>query len=133
MGLSGQHGAQTWTQRPDYKTYKSPYGPGYTINKNFHGIDLRRATKFGITAGSFGAVAGIFALFFFSDVPKVRKDIMQVRVLRLSHRLYHIDDLHPPQKIPIIGDQFDKTVPPSDNVCVPFMNVPVKIYQLTLV
>lgn len=32
----------------------------------------------GITAGSFGAVAGIFALFFFSDVPKVRVDIMQV-------------------------------------------------------
>ncbi|MCJ1295078.1 hypothetical protein MMC34_006639 [Xylographa carneopallida] len=120
MGLSGQHGAQTWTQRPDYKTYKSPYGPGYTVNKNFHGIDLRRATKLyvmhppylhflpagnstlmalksysGITAGSFGAVAGIFALFFFSDVPKVRKDIMQ--------------------KIPIIGDQFDKSVPPSDN------------------
>ncbi|MCJ1318237.1 hypothetical protein MMC15_003565 [Xylographa vitiligo] len=118
MGLSGQHGAQTWTQRPDYKTYKSPYGPGYSINKNFHGIDLGRATKLyvidpphtlyisglkkherrtiiGITAGSFGAVAGIFALFFFSDVPKVRKDIMQ--------------------KIPIIGDQFDKSVPPSDN------------------
>ncbi|MCJ1434401.1 hypothetical protein MMC27_003769 [Xylographa pallens] len=45
MGLSGQHGAQTWTQRPDYKTYQSPYGPGYSINKNFHGIDLRRATK----------------------------------------------------------------------------------------
>ncbi|MCJ1397263.1 hypothetical protein MMC11_000455 [Xylographa trunciseda] len=95
MGLSGQHGAQTWTMRPEYKTYKSPYGPGYTVNKNFHGIDLRRATKFGITAASFGAVAGIFALFFFSDVPKVRKDIMQ--------------------KIPIIGEQFDKSLPPSDN------------------
>lgn len=32
----------------------------------------------GVTIGSFGAVAGIFALFFFSEVPKVRKDIMQV-------------------------------------------------------
>lgn len=32
----------------------------------------------GLTAASFGGVAGIFALFFFSDVPKVRKDIMQV-------------------------------------------------------
>lgn len=31
------------------------------------------------TAGSFGVVAGVFALFFFSEVPKVRKDIMQVR------------------------------------------------------
>lgn len=33
----------------------------------------------GLTAASFGGVAGIFALFFFSDVPKVRKDIMMVR------------------------------------------------------
>ena len=32
----------------------------------------------GITAGSFGVVAGIFLLQFFSDVPKVRTDIMQV-------------------------------------------------------
>lgn len=32
----------------------------------------------GITAGSFGVVAGVFALFFFADVPKVRTDIMQV-------------------------------------------------------
>lgn len=35
----------------------------------------------GLTAASFGGVAGVFALFFFSDVPKVRKDIMQVRAL----------------------------------------------------
>jgi len=32
----------------------------------------------------FGVAAGIFALFFFSDVPKVRKDIMQVGYA-LSH------------------------------------------------
>jgi hypothetical protein len=29
--------------------------------------------------GLFGGVAGFFALFFFSDVPRVRKDILQVR------------------------------------------------------
>lgn len=39
----------------------------------------------GITAGGFGAVAGIFALQFFSEVPKVRKDIMQV-----SHPCHNI-------------------------------------------
>ena len=31
QGLSGQHGAQAWTQKPDYKTYQSPYGPAYNF------------------------------------------------------------------------------------------------------
>ena len=35
----------------------------------------------GITAGSFGVVGLIFALQFFSEVPKVRNDIMQVCAL----------------------------------------------------
>jgi len=35
-----------------------------------------------ITAASFGAVGGIFALQFFSEVPKVRTEIMQVRRFR---------------------------------------------------
>ena len=60
---------------------------------------IRRADAFSIfsaaTAGGFGVVAGIFALFFFAEVPKVRKDIMQ--------------------KIPIIGDYFIHEVPPEDN------------------
>lgn len=43
----------------------------------------------------FGAAAGIFALFFFDGVPKVRKDIMQ--------------------KIPYIGSFYDNEVPPEDN------------------
>jgi hypothetical protein len=33
----------------------------------------------GLNAGAFGGVAGLFALFFFSDVPRVKKDILQVR------------------------------------------------------
>jgi hypothetical protein len=48
-----------------------------------------------MTMGGFGAVAGIFALFFFGDVPKVRKDIMQ--------------------QIPIIGGYWVKEIPPEDN------------------
>lgn len=43
----------------------------------------------------FGGVAGVFALFFFSDVPRVRIDIME--------------------KIPIIGARFKKEIPPEDN------------------
>jgi hypothetical protein len=48
-----------------------------------------------MTAGSFGAVAGIFALFFFAEVPKVRTDIMQ--------------------KVPIIGSYFVVEIAPEDN------------------
>ncbi|KAI5240302.1 hypothetical protein E4T43_06212 [Aureobasidium subglaciale] len=67
----------------------------YKIGKNFHGIDLHRARIFGTTAAGFGAVAGIFALFFFADIPRVRKDIMQ--------------------KIPILGDHFVREIAPEDN------------------
>ena len=43
----------------------------------------------GITAGSFGVVGLIFALQFFSEVPKVRKDIMQVRTFLIhSNKIY---------------------------------------------
>ncbi|KAL2349650.1 ubiquinol-cytochrome-c reductase complex subunit-domain-containing protein [Cryomyces antarcticus] len=93
--VEGHHGMQPWAVRPDYGTYKSPYGPAYKVKPNFHGISFDRALKFGITAGSFGAVAGIFALFFFAEVPKVRKDIMQ--------------------RVPIIGDYFVREIPPKDN------------------
>ncbi|CAL8580722.1 hypothetical protein XPA_006442 [Xanthoria parietina] len=95
MAIQGHHGVGTWSQKPDYKAYKSPYGPNYNIRPNFHGIGPGRALKFGITAGSFGVVAGVFALFFFADVPKVRRDIMQ--------------------KLPVVGDYFVREVPPSDN------------------
>jgi hypothetical protein len=32
----------------------------------------------GYTAASFGVAAGVFAVFFFSGVPRVRKDILEV-------------------------------------------------------
>lgn len=41
-------------------------------------------------------MAGIFALFFFDEVPKVRTDIMQ--------------------KLPLVGDYFVREIPPEDNV-----------------
>lgn len=81
--------------RPSYGTYKSPYGPKYQIPSNVSGWTLKRATGLGMTLGAFGGVAGIFALFFFSDIPRVRKDIMQ--------------------KVPFIGEHFVKEIPPSDN------------------
>jgi len=48
-----------------------------------------------VTLASFGVAGGIFALFFFADIPKVRKDIMQ--------------------KMPFIGDHFVREIPPEDN------------------
>jgi len=49
--------------------------------EEYGGITVRGSRLIGsrgITLGAFGGVAGFFALFFFSDVPRVRKDIMQV-------------------------------------------------------
>ncbi|KAF2463662.1 uncharacterized protein BDR25DRAFT_307689 [Lindgomyces ingoldianus] len=84
-----------WSVRSDYKAYRSPFGPAYKTQMNYHGITSRTLMKYGVLAGGFGGVAGIFALFFFSEVPRVRIDIMQ--------------------KIPVIGDYFVKEIPPEDN------------------
>ncbi|KAF2199449.1 hypothetical protein GQ43DRAFT_398716 [Delitschia confertaspora ATCC 74209] len=94
-GFSGHRGLQPWTVREAYKAYQSPYGPKYKQQFNFHGITKQHAIRFGTMAGSFGAVAGIFALFFFAEVPKVRDDIMI--------------------KVPIIGEYFEKKIAPEDN------------------
>jgi hypothetical protein len=48
-----------------------------------------------IMAGAFGVSAGIFALFFFDEVPRVRQDILR--------------------KVPIIGNYFVREVPPEDD------------------
>ncbi|KAG4420562.1 hypothetical protein IFR04_006269 [Cadophora malorum] len=82
-------------QTPGYSTYKSPYGPKYNTQRNFHGWTLKHATRLGMTLGAFGGVAGVFAVFFFAEVPKVRNDIMV--------------------KVPIIGQHFIKEIPASDN------------------
>lgn len=50
----------------------------------------------GTIAGSFGVAAGIFAVFFFGEVPRVRKDILQ--------------------KLPFLDTYLDRTVAPEDNV-----------------
>jgi hypothetical protein len=67
----------------------------YTIAPHFHGITALRASRFGITAVGFGAVAGTIAIFFAAEIPRVSKDIMQ--------------------KVPILGPYFHNEVPPEDN------------------
>ena len=51
--------------------------------------------RYGVTMTGFGVAAGTFAIFFFGEVPKVRKDILQ--------------------KVPLIGDYFVREIPPEDN------------------
>merc|ERR1712137_1508028 len=69
----GHHGKTpaAVSMRSPYKAYRSPFGPQYTIPKNYHGLTLNQAAKYGVLA------AGFFALFFFAEVPKVRDDIMK--------------------------------------------------------
>jgi len=93
--FTGSGGVQPWSVRSNYQTYKSPFGPKYKTAWNFHGLTVGRMAQFGVTLGAFGGVAGFFALFFFSEIPRVRKDIMQ--------------------KIPLFGDYWVKEIPPEDN------------------
>ncbi|TQB68505.1 hypothetical protein MPDQ_003354 [Monascus purpureus] len=52
-----------------------------------------------MTSGSvlsgFGVAAGVFALFFFGDVPRVRVDILQ--------------------RIPVVGGYWKREIAPEDN------------------
>lgn len=59
------------------------------------GWSLGKVVRFGSIAAGFGVSAGIFAVFFFGDVPKVRNDILT--------------------NVPVIGDYFVREVPPEDN------------------
>ncbi|KAG9227949.1 ubiquinol-cytochrome-c reductase complex subunit-domain-containing protein [Amylocarpus encephaloides] len=99
MAVKGDYhpstGVAPWKVRREYSTYKSPYGPKYSINPHVGGWTAKSFTRLGMTLGGFGGVAGFFALFFFSDVPAVRRDIMV--------------------KVPGLGEQFVKEVPASDN------------------
>ena len=59
------------------------------------GISPQRAVTYGTIAAGFGLSAGIFALFFFGEVPKVRNDILS--------------------KFPYIGEYYVREIPPEDN------------------
>ncbi|KAB8267779.1 ubiquinol-cytochrome-c reductase complex subunit-domain-containing protein [Aspergillus minisclerotigenes] len=68
----------------------------YTTPLNFHGVTVGAATKYAQIAATFGASAGVFALFFFGEVPRVRNDILR--------------------QLPFFDQYFDRTIAPEDNV-----------------
>jgi hypothetical protein len=56
----------------------------------------------GTILGTFGVAAGVFAVFFFGEVPRVRQDILS--------------------KVPGLSSYYDRSVPPEDNVSSPDTN-----------
>ncbi|KAK2785895.1 hypothetical protein FQN52_009184 [Onygenales sp. PD_12] len=67
----------------------------YTVQPNIAGYTLKNAIKFGTIASGFGVTAGIFAVFFFGEIPRVRKDILM--------------------NIPVIGGYWERSIPAEDN------------------
>lgn len=59
------------------------------------GLTPGKLFRYGTIASGYGIAAGVFALFFFGDVPRVRQDILQ--------------------KLPVVGDYFVREIPPEDN------------------
>ncbi|RMZ86439.1 hypothetical protein DV736_g6332, partial [Chaetothyriales sp. CBS 134916] len=93
--LSAQTTLNTSGLEPTYKTYKSPYGPKTTQLPNIKGTTLTTALRYGSIAAGFGVAAGIFAVYFFGEVPRVRKDILQ--------------------NVPVVGEYWVREIAPEDN------------------
>ncbi|RAK99118.1 cytochrome b-c1 complex subunit 10 [Aspergillus ibericus CBS 121593] len=75
--------------------YRSPFAPKYYTPLHWHGLTTGTATKYATIASTFGVAAGTFALFFFGEIPRVRRDILQ--------------------KVPFLDEYFDRTIAPEDN------------------
>ncbi|KAF9893885.1 hypothetical protein FE257_010055 [Aspergillus nanangensis] len=67
----------------------------YTIPKHVEGITAKAATKYAQIAGTFGVSLGVFAVFFFGEVPRVRNDVLR--------------------QFPFFDQYFDRTIAPEDN------------------
>ncbi|KAL1982859.1 hypothetical protein VTN96DRAFT_787 [Rasamsonia emersonii] len=77
------------------QAYQSPYAPKYSVPTHFHGLTLGKVTRYGSIASTFAVTAGVFALFFLGEVPRVRQDILS--------------------KVPGLDRYFDRSIPPEDN------------------
>ncbi|OAT11869.1 hypothetical protein BDBG_17587 [Blastomyces gilchristii SLH14081] len=75
--------------------HRSPFALRYKKQPHYAGFPLKTSVRYGTIATAFGATAGIFAVFFFGEVPRVRKDILM--------------------NIPVIGGYWERSIPPEDN------------------
>ncbi|KOS22844.1 hypothetical protein ESCO_003917 [Escovopsis weberi] len=76
--------------------FKSQYGPKYSFQPNFNGVNAQSATRFGFRAGTLGAGLSVALLLYGSSLPRVRADILS--------------------KFPFVGRYFVKEQPhPADN------------------
>ncbi|CEL01236.1 hypothetical protein ASPCAL00824 [Aspergillus calidoustus] len=82
-------------RRAAAQSARSPLVGRYSVPPHFDGITASTVVKAGSIAATFGVSAGVSALFFFGEVPRVRKDILQ--------------------KLPFFDTYLDRTVPPEDN------------------
>ncbi|KIW95546.1 uncharacterized protein Z519_04131 [Cladophialophora bantiana CBS 173.52] len=92
---SGRTPLRVYKPQPTYETYVSPYGPKIKHVPNLMGFSMGKALRYGYIASGFGVAAGVFAVFFFGEVPRVRQDILS--------------------KLPVIGSYWIREVPPEDN------------------
>ncbi|KAL4927602.1 cytochrome b-c1 complex subunit 10 [Aspergillus undulatus] len=82
-------------RRAAAQSARSPLAGKYTTTPHLHGITPNLAVKIGSIAGTFGVSAGVFALFFFGEIPRVRKDILQ--------------------QLPFFDTYLDRRIAPEDN------------------
>ncbi|KAL5359822.1 ubiquinol-cytochrome-c reductase complex subunit-domain-containing protein [Aspergillus floccosus] len=75
--------------------YRSPFAPKYYTPMHVQGVNAKTATKYAQIAGTFGVSLGVFAVFFFGEVPRVRNDVLR--------------------QFPFFDQYFDRTIAPEDN------------------
>lgn len=64
----------------------------------------------------YGAPAAVGVLLFANGIPRVQRDILQVRPQRNGSGTLTTALTPLPQKIPVLGDYFRKEIHPADNV-----------------
>ncbi|PGH27042.1 hypothetical protein AJ80_01227 [Polytolypa hystricis UAMH7299] len=68
----------------------------YSVPLHFKGLTIPTVMKYSGLATGFGVSLGLFAVFFFGEVPRVREDILM--------------------KVPVIGNYWERSIPEQDNL-----------------
>ncbi|KAK0744085.1 ubiquinol-cytochrome-c reductase complex subunit-domain-containing protein [Schizothecium vesticola] len=86
-----------WAPKPNYTTYKSPYGPKYHNQPHFGGITSKSLFRVAPTLAGFGGVALFTVIFYASGIPRLQDDVLK--------------------RIPILrnASAYDRSVPASDS------------------